>query len=441
MSDEQEEKQLKDFTDVVDVEIPKIVEGVAKNAAQLKPALESLLALEKQTRLAMDVDSTKKLAQAILDLCHSQGQWALLNEHITLLCKRRAQLTKVMELTIRAGCAWVDATPDKATKLALIHTLRKVSMGKMFVELERARLTKTLSDILEADGKLNEAADTLQDVQVETIGAMEVREKADFLLEQVRLMLARNDFIRAAIISRKVNTTVLEKDDMQDLKLKYYKLMIQYHAHEKDYLATYTSYHAIFRTQSVQDDEKQRKEALQNAVIFLVLSQWDSEASDLFHRIKEEKRLTEVPMSKELVNLFTTPELMVWPLPFAQQLLSHNIFSETEGKDRVSLLEKRVTQHNIRTISSYYGRITLQCMSGLLRLPEAKVEREVSELVSSKQLYAKIDRPAGIITFARKESPNDTLNSWAGDISKLLTLVQKTTHLISRENMLYGIKG
>lgn len=438
MSDEQEEKQLKDFTDVVDVEIPKVVAAVAKNPAELKSGLETLLALEKQTRLAADVPSTKKLAGAILELCFTHRQWALLNEHITLLCKRRAQLTKVMELTIRTGCGWVENTPDKSTKLALIHTLRKVSMGKMFVELERARLTKTLTDMLEADGKIDEAADTLQDVQVETIGAMEVREKADFLLEQVRLMLARNDFIRAAIISRKVNTSVLEKDDMQDLKLKYYKLMIQYHAHEKDNLATYRSYHAIFRTKSVQEDEKQWKEALQHAIIFLVLSQWDSEVSDLFHRMKAEKLLAKVPISKQLITLFTTTELMVWPLSFNQQLASHPVFSGSEGKERMALLEKRVTQHNIRTVSTYYGRITLQCMSGLLRLPESKVEREVSELVSSKQLYAKIDRPAGIITFARKESPNDTLNNWAGDISKLLTLVQKTTHLISRERMLYG---
>jgi 26S proteasome regulatory subunit N5 len=55
----------------------------------------------------------------------------------------------------------------------------------MFVELERARMTKILSDIKEAEGTIAEAADILSEVQVETIGSMEIREKADFLLEQV----------------------------------------------------------------------------------------------------------------------------------------------------------------------------------------------------------------------------------------------------------------
>jgi hypothetical protein len=35
---------------------------------------------------------------------------------------------------------------------------------------------------------------------------MEKREKIEFLLEQMRLCLFRNDFIRAQIISRKINT-------------------------------------------------------------------------------------------------------------------------------------------------------------------------------------------------------------------------------------------
>jgi 26S proteasome regulatory subunit N5 len=38
--------------------------------------------------------------------------------------------------------------------------------GKIYVEIERARLTKRLAGILEAEGKVEEAADTLQEVAV-----------------------------------------------------------------------------------------------------------------------------------------------------------------------------------------------------------------------------------------------------------------------------------
>jgi 26S proteasome regulatory subunit N5 len=57
-----------------------------------------------------------------------------------------------------------------------------------------------------------------------------------------------------------------------------------------------------------------------------------------------------------------------------------------------------------------------------------KSEKYLSELVSSKQLYAKIDRPTGIVTFARKQSANDVLEAWSNDIESLLGLVC-TPHL------------
>ncbi|CAF4568730.1 unnamed protein product, partial [Rotaria magnacalcarata] len=58
-------------------------------------------------------------------------------------------------------------------------------------ENERARLTKKLADIYEGQGKTKEAAEILQELQVETYGTMDRREKLEFLLEQMRLCLAK----------------------------------------------------------------------------------------------------------------------------------------------------------------------------------------------------------------------------------------------------------
>ena len=60
--------------------------------------------------------------------------------------------------------------------------------------------------------------------QVETFGSMERREKVEIILEQMRLGLLRNDFIRTQIISKKIstkfftepNTEVVEDDDVED---------------------------------------------------------------------------------------------------------------------------------------------------------------------------------------------------------------------------------
>lgn len=82
------------------------------------------------------------------------------------------------------------------------------------------------------------------------------------------------------------------------------------------------------------------------------------------------------------------------------------------------------------------------------------------------QLYARIDRPAGIISFAPPKSPNELLNEWSSDIGErsahpfihessvggstctyvlclrtgsLLNLVESTCHLIHKENMVHKV--
>ena len=86
---------------------------------------------------------------------------------------------------------FLEKTDDSQKKLELLETLRTVTEGKIFVELERARLTRILVGIKEGDGKIDEACDLLQDVQVETIGAMDKREKTSYILDQMRLCLAK----------------------------------------------------------------------------------------------------------------------------------------------------------------------------------------------------------------------------------------------------------
>jgi len=405
--------------------------------SQLHDGVQRLLAVEKKTRLAADIPSSLKLTNAILDLCRQVKDWPFFMEQISLLCKRRAQLKKVHETIIQRATEWIEETPDQKTKRDFIDVLRTVSAGKMFVELERARMTRTLAEMEEKEGKVSEAADILQEVQVETIGAMKIREKVDFLLEQVRLCLAKKDYIRAEIISKKINPKNLEAEDISDLKLKYYKLMIEFYLHSSNYFAICKSYKAIFDTKSVQDDPAQWKQALKNVVIFLVLSPFDSESSDLMHRIKTEKKLTELVLPKVVLDLFTTDELMAWPLPSDAEWKQDAVFSDkAEGAKRLADLHKRVVQHNIRTIAKYYHRLTTSRLASLLALTVDQTEEHLSELVSSKQLYAKIDRPTGVVTFSRKETPTTVLQAWSSDVTDMLSLVEKTCHLINKEYML-----
>ena len=107
---------------------------------------------------------------------------------------------------VQEALTFVPQITDKETKLELIKTIRTVTDGKIFVEVERARATRILSQMQEAEGKIADAAETLQELQVETFGSMDKREKTEFILEQMRLCMAKKDFTRTLIISRKIST-------------------------------------------------------------------------------------------------------------------------------------------------------------------------------------------------------------------------------------------
>merc|ERR1712095_181221 len=103
--------------------------------------------------------------------------------------------------------------------LNLINTLRTVTEGKIYVEVERARLTHRLSKMKEAEGQVEEASKIMQELQVETYGSMERKEKVELILEQMRLCLASKDYIRSQIMSKKISIRFFENKDNQELKL------------------------------------------------------------------------------------------------------------------------------------------------------------------------------------------------------------------------------
>ena len=139
-------------------------------------------------------------------------------------------------------------------------------------------------------GDLNAAADILCELQVETFGSMERREKTEFILEQVALCIEKGDWTQAGILSRKISTKFfarkpkktaeqiekdrkereekeknrsiddppLEKeDDVTDLKLRYYEQQITLAKHEDKYLDACKHYRQVLDTESVEENPEQ----------------------------------------------------------------------------------------------------------------------------------------------------------------------------------------
>lgn len=66
-----------------------------------------------------------------------------------------------------------------------------------------------------------------------------------------------------------------------------------------------------------------------------------------------------------------------------------------------------------------------------------EAEKHLSDVVVSKALVAKIDRPMGLVCFQTTKDSNDILNSWVTNLEKLFDLVEKSCHQIHKETMVH----
>jgi len=426
-----------DYSSTCDQKLPE-AEALAKT--NLQEAIDMLIALEKQTRIGGDMISTGRILVTVVRLCYEAKDYEKLKENIVLLSRRRGQLKQAVVKMVQEVCTYVDKL-SKDLQYQLIDTLRSVTEGKIYVEVERARLTYKLSKMKEEEGKIQEAAQILQELQVETYGSMEKREKVELILEQMRLCLAIKDYIRTQIISKKISTKYFEEESSHDLKLLFYTRMIELDQHEGSYLSICRHYRAILTTPRVQENTESRKEYLRYAVLYLLLSPYTNEQSDLLHRILEDKALESIPKYKSLLELFKNQEIIQWRnlcTGYEAELRSQPVFSATEeGEKRWKHLKDRVVEHNIRIMAKYYTRIHLQRMSELLELSSKDVEEVLCKMVVSGSVAAKVDRPEGVVYFQAIKDPNELLNDWSQNLNTLMNLIARTTHLINKEEMVH----
>ncbi|RAL62144.1 hypothetical protein DID88_002628 [Monilinia fructigena] len=352
MSDGQIRKPDKDFSKEVDKQLPEAEQLAQQN---VQGAIEKLTALEKQTRQASDLPSTSRILVGIVTICKNASDW--------------------------------------------------VTEGKIFVEVERARVTRILSDIKKKQGDLKSATDILCELQVETFGSMERREKTEFILAQVALCIENNDWTQAGILSRKISTKYLSRKPKKTPE----QLVKEAEDREKrrkkgEDVQSQRRMIQVLDTEAVEEDPQKLHSVLQRIIYYVILAPYDNEQSDLLHRVHRDSRNSQVSLDAQLL---TVPELMRWPEVskiFGPHLCGTDVFDVSEGQSadpkankRWEDLRKRVIEHNI-------------------------------------------DRPARIVNFAKPRDADDVLNEWSGNMKSLLGLLERIDHLITKEEMMARIQ-
>lgn len=445
-------EEREDLTPETDSILTQASSLLSSSPTNLSNALTLLASLEKRLRMANDTPNLVRVCEASIQHCKDANDEERLIATLENLTTRRSQKAKAIGAMVTKAIAWVlesgdgkgyvpikvDTEEQKDILTKLVVALRNVTDGKLFLEAERARLTRALAIIKEQEGDIPGAADILQEVHVETYGSLSKREKIEFILEQMRLTFGKKDYIRAAIVGNKINRKALHEEGMEAEKIKFFSLMAEYHRHEKDALELAKDYHAIYLTSTVQAVEEQWMEALRATVLFLTLSPYSREQVDLLNRIKADSNLEKLEACHNAITLLLTKEIASYPLLHQEEMETWNAWREG-GEDLAihwkQIFHTRIIQHNIRVVACYYKRIHGKRLAQLLGLTPVQVEKEVAGMVSNGDVYAKIDRPSDIYRFNQGKSPETILSSFAQDVSTLLNLVETTSHLIQKENM------
>jgi len=229
---------------------------------------------------------------------------------------------------------------------------------------------------------------------------------------------------------------------MQDCKVQFYESMVQYHlGASRNHYEIANCYNHIYESPSIKQNEASFKKYLQLIVLYIILAEHNNEQSDFINRLPKDSNLVKIPVFEQLIKSFLTNEVMDHTTVvnlYRSELIALHPFSDPEEAKRLwEDFGLRLVEHNIRVIERYYIKITTKRLCELLSLSPPEVEKHISRLVVKGSIWAKIDRPSGIIVFKKPEHPSDVLNKWSSDVDSLLKIVENTCHLIQRENMVH----
>lgn len=183
----------------------------------------------------------------LIRLCRNLGDWDKLNAMLSLINKRSSQYKSTLTAVVAEAMEYLESVPSEDVKVNLLKALKEVSDGKIYLEGESAKIHFTLASIYESRGDITEACNTIQDVHVETYGSLSRQQKAEYILEQIRLNLLKKDYIRVSIHSRKMNKKTIEEEGFEDIKIRFYKLQIEYYTHERDSWEIAQAYYKVLK--------------------------------------------------------------------------------------------------------------------------------------------------------------------------------------------------
>ena len=210
--------------------------------------IDRLMHEEKRARQENDHVKLGEICSRIATLSFENKEYSKLMKWLLLLTKRRGQAKRAVTEMVKTCMGLVEKMPSRDLKYELLSVIREATNGKMYVEEEYPRATRQYCEMLEEDGKTQEATKIVQEVQIETFGSINQKYKVDYILYQMRMVLTQKDYIRCQIIAKKLSKKHLAAAGFEREKVHYYGYLLYYYIHEKDTLETCRCYKTMYDT-------------------------------------------------------------------------------------------------------------------------------------------------------------------------------------------------
>ena len=149
---------------------------------------------------------------------------------------------------------------------------------------------------------------------------MDRREKLEFILYQMKIMIKKKDYVRLFIISKKINEQNINDDQIADIKITYYSYLAIYYNHMGNYPECTRCYRTIWETLKVTKkmipDEldfgfsSNIQHVLSNYIGFLALQTWSEKNEEELKKLQADETLERTPEFLHLINNLLLQEIV-----------------------------------------------------------------------------------------------------------------------------------
>ena len=421
---------------------------------ELKPLIDD----EKHTRLENEFEKNRNITKKILEILYNRKDFDNFLKLLEYLTQRRSQSRESIISMIKYCLN--DIYPNLKEENLKVRLLE----GKIFVEYEYSQAIRKMTEIHLNNSKFEEAAKLIQDVQIEAFGSLEREYKVDYILFQMRILIAKGDYIRTLIVSNKIHRNHLNDEGFELLKIEFYRLMIEYFLHEKKYLDVSKSYKILYdfvkeiklKLSKIENNNKDVKpkiidnyikatknnlvELFQNYVLYLSICPPELETKNMLNelKLKYKKELEENKLIYDIVYNHLSDDIILINDELLNNYKNYDIFKNK--KELLNLFRKYWIQHDLSIFGKFFSQVHLKRISEMSLVSIDELETELADMVVNDYIFAKINRIEKIVNFQKKKDHHDVLDELNFDLNTMLKGLENTTHLINKEYLKYGIK-